>query len=92
MVAVHALRRGSAEAIEAIAHGDRGSSRVVGRAVEDIKLPEGTRISAIVRGEKVIIAHHDTVIESEDHVILFLTDKKKITAVEKLFQVGITYF
>jgi len=92
VVAVHALRRGSAEAIEAIAHGDKTSSRVVGRPIEEIKLPEGTRISAIVRGKDVIIAHHDTVIESEDHVILFLTDKKKIAAVEKLFQVGITYF
>jgi trk system potassium uptake protein TrkA len=92
VVAVHALRRGSAEAIEAIAHGDKTSSRVVGRPIEEINLPEGARISAIVRGDDVIIAHHDTVIESEDHVILFLTDKKKITAVEKLFQVGITYF
>ncbi|MGB5330303.1 MAG: Trk system potassium transporter TrkA [Gammaproteobacteria bacterium] len=92
VVAVHALRRGSAEAIEAIAHGDKTSSRVVGRPIAEIKLPEGTRISAIVRGDDVIIAHHDTVIESEDHVILFLTDKKKIAAVEKLFQVGITYF
>ncbi len=92
VVAVHALRRGSAEAIEAIAHGDKTSSRVVGRQISEIKLPEGTRISAIVRGDDVIIAHHDTVIESEDHVILFLTNKKKIAAVEKLFQVGITYF
>ena len=92
VVAVHALRHGSAEAIEAIAHGDKTSSRVVGRAIEEIKLPEGARISAIVRGDDVIIAHHDTVIESEDHVILFVTDKKKIAAVEKLFQVGITYF
>jgi len=92
VVAVHALRRGSAEAIEAIAHGDKTSSKVVGRNIEDIKLPEGARISAIVRGDEVIIAHHDTVIESEDHVILFLTDKKKITEAEKLFQVGITYF
>jgi trk system potassium uptake protein TrkA len=92
VVAVHALRRGSAEAIEAIAHGDKTSSKVVGRSIADIKLPEGTRISAIVRGSDVIIAHHDTIIESEDHVILFLTNKKKIAAVEKLFQVGITYF
>jgi len=93
VVAVHALRRGSAEAIEAIAHGDSSSSKVVGRSIDQIKLPEGTRISAIVRGEdEVIIAHHDTVIEAEDHVILFLTDKKKISEVEKLFQVGITYF
>ena len=92
VVAVHALRRGSAEAIEAIAHGDQSSSKVVGRSIEQIKLPVGTTIGAIVRGEQVIIAHHDTVIESEDHVILFLTDKKKISDVEKLFQVGFTYF
>jgi trk system potassium uptake protein TrkA len=92
VVAVHALRRGSAEAIEAIAHGDRTSSKVVGRTIEEIRLPEGARISAIVRGDDVLIAHHDTVIESEDHVILFLTNKKKIAEVEKLFQVGITYF
>ena len=91
VVAVHALRRGSAEAIEAIAHGDKTSSKVVGRRLEEIKLPPDTRISAIVRGDEVIIAHHDTVIESEDHVILFLTDKKRIAEVEKLFQVGITY-
>ena len=92
VVAVHALRRGAAEAIEAIAHGDKTSSKVVGRQIDEIVLPEGARISAIVRGDDVLIAHHDTVIESEDHVILFLTDKKKIGEVEKLFQVGITYF
>ena len=91
VVSVHALRPGQAEAIEAIAHGDRNTSRVVGRQIDEIKLPEGTSISAIVRGKDVLIAHHDTVIESEDHVILFLTDKKSITEVEKLFQVAITY-
>lgn len=92
VVAVHTLRRGSAEAIEAIAHGDKDSSQVIGRSIEQIKLPAGTTISAIVRGDQVIIAHHDTVIETEDHVILFLTDKKKIADVERLFQVGLTYF
>jgi trk system potassium uptake protein TrkA len=91
VVMVHALRRGAAEAIEAVAHGDSTSSKVVGRAVEEIKLPEGTSIGAIVRGEEVIIAHHDTVIESEDHVILFLVDKRRIHEVERLFQVGITF-
>ena len=91
VVAVHSLRRGAAEAIEAIAHGDRRTSKVVGRAVEDIKLPAGTTIDAVVRGADVIIAHHDTVIENDDHVILFLTDKKKVAEVEKLFQVGVTF-
>ncbi len=91
VVAVHALRRGSAEAIEAIAHGDRNSSKVVGRRIDELKLPKGTTIGAIVRGDDVIIAHHDTVVESEDHIILFLTDKRDIGDVEKLFQVAITY-
>ena len=92
VVMVHSLRRGAAEAIEAIAHGDRGSSKVVGRAIDEIKLPKGTTIGAIVRGEEVIIAHHDTVIEIDDHVILFLADKKCIQKVEELFQVGVTFF
>jgi len=91
VVMVHSLRRGAAEAIEAVAHGDPSSSKVVGRAVEDIALPKGTSIGAIVRGVEVLIAHHDTVIQSEDHVILFLVDKRRISEVEKLFQVGITF-
>lgn len=91
VVMVHSLRRGAAEAIEAIAHGDHTSSKVVGRTIEALKLPEGTTISAIVRGEEVIIAHHDTVINSDDHVILFLVDKAKINDIERLFQVAITF-
>jgi trk system potassium uptake protein TrkA len=91
VVMVHSLRRGAAEAIEAIAHGDVSSSKVVGRMVEEIKLPEGASIGAIVRGDEVIMAHHDTVIESEDHVILFLMDKRRIGEVERLFQVGVTF-
>jgi trk system potassium uptake protein TrkA len=86
VVRVHSLRRGAAEAIETIVHGDRGSSRVVGRRVEEIDLPAGTTIGAIVRGEDVIIAHHDTRIESDDHVILFVTDRRHLEAVERLFQ------
>lgn len=91
VVVVHSLRRGAAEAIEAVAHGDSSSSRVVGRAVEEIKLPPDTTIGAIVRGDEVIIAHHDTVIEAEDHVILFLINKKYINEVERMFQVSVTF-
>ncbi|MBT4807972.1 MAG: Trk system potassium transporter TrkA, partial [Acidiferrobacteraceae bacterium] len=91
MVAVHSLRRGAAEAIEAIAHGDKTNSRVVGRSVEDISLPLGITLGAILRGKDVVIAHHDTVIESEDHVILFVVDKRHIREVEQLFQVAVTF-
>jgi trk system potassium uptake protein TrkA len=91
VVKVHSLRRGAAEAIEAIAHGTAEESKVVGKAIEDIDLPKGSAIVALVRGEQVIIAHHDTVIESDDHVILFLTDRRKIEHLEKLFQVGVSF-
>ncbi len=91
VAAVHSLRRGAAEAIEAVAHGDEHSSKVVGRRVDEIKLPHGTTIGAIVRGSEVLMAHRETVIQSEDHVILFLVNKKRIADVERLFQVGITF-
>jgi trk system potassium uptake protein TrkA len=91
VVKVHSLRRGAAEAIEAIAHGEKGDSKVVGKSIEEIDLPKGTAIVALVRGEQVIIAHHDTVLESDDHVILFLTDRRKIEYLEKLFQVGVSF-
>jgi trk system potassium uptake protein TrkA len=63
----------------------------VGRSVGNIKRPPGTTIGAILRGDEVIAAHHDIVIEAEDHVILFLVNKKQIVEVEKLFQVGVTF-
>ncbi len=116
--AVHSLRRGAAEALELVAHGDAKSSNVVGRKIEDIKLPKGATIGAIVRGLpksagifgkdlisemqeelhrkpddniQVIIAHHDTIIEQEDHVILFVINRKMIREVEKLFQVSVGF-
>ena len=92
VVNVHSLRRGAAEAIEAIAHGDKKTSKVVGRALKEIKLPKGTMIGAMVRGETVIIPHHDTVIEAGDHVILFVSQKKYIREVERLFQVSPGFF
>jgi trk system potassium uptake protein TrkA len=92
IVSVHSLRRGAAEAIEAIAHGDARSSKVIGRTIDRIVLPSGTTIGAIIRDEEVIIAHGDTLIEAGDHVILFVVDKKQIREVEKLFHVGLSFF
>ncbi len=91
VVVVHSLRRGSAEAIEAIAHGNSSSSKVVGKAIKDIGLPPGTTIGAIIRSEEVLMANKKTVIEAEDHVILIVSDKKHVAEVEALFQVGITF-
>jgi len=89
---VHSLRRGAAEAIEAIAHGDEKSSKVVGKRICDIQLPQGASIGAIVRDNEVLIAHNNVVVESDDHVIIFLVDKQHVRAIERLFQVGVTFF
>lgn len=99
IVAVHALRRGAAEAIEVVAHGDSRSSRVIGKRVEDLELfgapHAGATIGAIVRGRadaaEVIMAHHDVVIQAEDHVVVFVANKRMLPKVEELFAVGIGF-
>jgi len=88
VVAVHSLRRGAAEAIEIVVHGNNQTSRVVGQFAKKLRLPEGATVGAIVRRDELIFIHSQTVIESGDHVILFLVDKRHIATVEQLFQVS----
>lgn len=88
---VHSLRRGAAEAIELIAHGNRETSQVVERQVQDIPLPVGATIGAIVRGDEVLMAHHDTVILSNDHLIVFVVDRDHIHDVERLFEADVNF-
>jgi trk system potassium uptake protein TrkA len=67
VVKVHSLRRGAAEAIEMVVHGDAGSSRIVGRRVGELPPIEGAIIAAIVRGiapvtgtpEDIVAERHD---------------------------------
>lgn len=92
MTNVYRLRRGAAEALEIVAHGDSSNSKVVGKALGDIKLPEGVTIGAIVRGSEVLIAHRHVKVQTDDHVIMFLVDKSRTREVEKLFQVGFGFF
>ena len=96
LAAVHSLRRGEAEALEGVARGDAKSSKLVGRRIDQISLPEGARFGAIVRGEgrdcEVLMPHHDLVIQSGDHIILFNSNKRLLKTVEKLFQVSAHFF
>jgi trk system potassium uptake protein TrkA len=105
--AVHSLRRGAAEALELVAHGDAKSSKVVGRRIEQLDLPKGATIGAIVRRHtrdgrrddaaaplydyQVLMAHHDVVVEPDDHVIVFVVNKRMVPKVEKLFQVSVSF-
>ncbi|MDE2396769.1 MAG: NAD-binding protein, partial [Burkholderiales bacterium] len=103
--AVHSLRRGAAEALEAVVRGDRKTCRMAGRRVDEVGLPKGAQVGAIVRGlhradgsdagadaqPEVLIAHHDTVVQANDHVIVFVPRKRMVREVEKLFQVSATF-
>jgi trk system potassium uptake protein TrkA len=103
--AVHSLRHGAAEALEAIVRGDRKTCRLAGRRIDEAGLPAGAQVGAIVRGlhrpdgsdagdearPEVIMAHHDTVVEPNDHVIIFVPGKQMVRQVEKLFQVSATF-
>lgn len=85
---VHSLRRGAAEALEIVVHGDKTSSKCVGRRVNEIDWPAGTLLGAIIREEQVLMAHHDVLIEAGDHLILFLSEKKMVSKIERLLQVS----
>lgn len=95
VVAVHSLRRGAAEALEGVARGDAKTSRLVGRSIDQVVLPAGVRIGAIVRGagseQQVLMSHHDTLIEANDHLIMFIPNKRQVREVERLFQVSATF-
>jgi trk system potassium uptake protein TrkA len=93
--AVHSLRRGAAEALEGVARGDRRTSRLVGRRIDQVAWPAAVEVGAIVRGDgkaqRVLLPHHDTVIEADDHLIIFIPHKRQVRDVERLFQVSATF-
>lgn len=95
VVAVHSLRRGAAEALEGVARGDRRTSQLVGRRIEEIAWPQGVSVGAIVRGEgkaqEVLMPHHDTLIAADDHLVIFIPHKRQVRDVERLFQVSATF-
>jgi trk system potassium uptake protein TrkA len=96
VVAAHSLRRGAAEALEIVVHGDSRTSRIIGKRVEQIELPRGVTIGAVVRGEgdraQVLMAHHDTEIRAEDHLLVFVENKRQIQRIERMFSVGVGFF
>jgi len=69
---VHSLRRGAAEALELVVHGDRKSSKVVGRRIEELPVIKGAHIAAIVRDTG------DLAVVQKDG---FLIDEKRATVI-----------
>ncbi|KLT72943.1 potassium transporter peripheral membrane component [Neisseria arctica] len=93
VVAVHPLRRGTAEAIEVVVHGDEKTSALVGRRVSEVKWPQGCHFAALVREDQVIMGHkEDAVMAEGDHLIFFVSRRRVLRELEKLIQVKMGFF
>ena len=92
IVNVHQLGTADAEAMEIIVHGDKKTSKLVGKKISQLELPDSALIGAIVRNNNVLLANDDFMIETGDHVIIFVLEKKDITNIEKMFQVSVGFF
>ncbi len=89
VLAVHSLRRGRAEALEAKAHR---TAAAIGKPIGELDLPAGAAIIALVRGGEMILPNALSAIQPDDRVILFISDKRYLKDVERLFQVSATFF
>ena len=86
--AVHSLRRGAAEVLELVVRGDRKTCKVAGRRIDEVGLPRGAQIGAIVREtddnathRRVIVPHHDSTIATGDHVVVFVPNMRMVREV-----------
>ena len=92
IVKVHSLGRGDSEVLEVVVHGDKNTSKLVGKKISELNLPQTINFGAIVRNKKVILTNEDIEFAPGDHVIIFTLNKKDISVIEKLFQVEVGFF
>ena len=92
IVSVNRIANYDGECMEIIAHGNDKTSKIVGKRISQLKLPSSIVVGAIVRKDSVLLANHDLEIESDDHVIIFIFDRKEIPKIEKMFQVSVGFF
>ena len=83
---IYSLRRGAAEAIETIVKKNQDKGKcVIGKRLGDVLVPDGVTIGAIMHDNEANIAHNDTIICENDHLILFLTDKNILPEIKSIF-------
>lgn len=75
-----------AEALEGIVHANTLTSDLFGKSIENIPLPEGASIGALLRHGEVIMPSSNVDLALNDHLIIFLSDKTKLKEVEALFK------
>ncbi len=97
VTASYTLRHGIAEALEIVAHGTKKTSRVIGRPADKLMLPDGCRVAAVIRlhegaESQVLMLDEVQEIEPEDHLILFIPNRRLIPKIERLFAVDVGFF
>ena len=85
MMQVHSIKHGKAEAIEIIINNENSKSKVIGRQIKELNIPEGVVVGAIIRDKKLLMASKSKVIKEGDRVLIMLTDATKINEVRSLF-------
>lgn len=85
---LHTLGNGQAEVLEVQA---LATSSIVGPPLRDLDLPSGVLIGAIVRDGKAIIPKGETVIEADDHVVIFVRSDM-VKKLERLLAVSLEFF
>ena len=81
---VHKVKKGMAEAIEIGV--DASSEKLKGKLISELGLDENINIPAIKRGEEVIMAHGNTQIHDDDHLIVFYKNKDVIDSFYEKFR------
>ena len=78
----YSFKGGKAEALEVIVDIEKNKG-LIGKGIEEINVPEGCMIGALLRDKDVKIAHHDLKIEENDHLVIFLADKDNFEQLER---------
>ena len=73
IIDVHSIVEGLGEVLEAEAVS---GSDLVGLPLRKSRIPKGVTVGAVLRGEQIIPARGDTIIEAGDHVIVFAKQGK----------------
>ncbi len=85
---VHSVQNGAGEVIEAEA---LETSPLIGIPLQNLELPAGIRIGAVLRDEEIIIPNGSTEIRANDRIVIFSL-AESVRAVEQLFRVSLEYF
>jgi len=85
---LHSFQDGAAEVVEGEA---LETSKLVGKELRNVKLPQGTIIGAILRDKKVVIPRGSTVIKPNDRVVIFALSNA-VRKVEEMFSVSLEFF